>query len=120
MLNLNDILIAAVLTVVIVSIIKYILKTFSVTVTRSAVYSYPPAESEKVLQRCCSLFPTEMIRFNGVLFKRGMVVRVSTDAKKIIEGKFIGINNEKMVCVLTSEYIVAHELDSIKTMDPVG
>jgi len=63
------------------------------------------------------MFPKEIVQFNGKTFKRGSKIRMVTNQKKVIEGELIGMNSESVVCVVTSKYIIAHDLRNIKEMN---
>lgn len=115
----QDVIYAAVLAFMLTWIISTLSKVFKVVITRSTEFNFHPNNLESVLQKCYHMFPTDMIRFNGATFKRGMVVRVTTSQHKIIEGQFIGINHENMVCFVTQRSIVAQELDKIEEIDLV-
>ena len=68
-------------------------------------------------QRCYKLFPMEIVQFNGETYKRGMKLKIITMQKKIFEGEFIGCNEKNMLCILTSRYIIAHEMTNIQKIE---
>jgi len=75
---------------------------------------------EEVLQRCYSMFPIESFRFKGFLFHRGMLVRAINSRNVIIEGEFIGISEDNMICFLTPNSVVAQEIDNIEEIKSLG
>ena len=108
-----DMIRAAIGAIIVTWIIRKIAAMFSAVVSRSAVFNYPQNEFEAVLKRCCGLFPTDMLRFKDQILYRGMTVRARTMEDKTIEGRFIGTNHENMVCFITPQYVIAHELAKI-------
>ena len=113
---IQDIIFAAVLALIITWIITMVSRVFRVVITRSTELGFRPGDIEMVLQRCYLLFPIENLRFNGITFTRGMLVRVVTNRNTTIEGKFMGTNEDNMVCFLTSNSVIAHELGNIEEM----
>jgi len=45
-----------------------------------------------------------------------MRVRITTLQKRIIEGEFIGKNDSDVLCVITGQHIIAHEINKIEDM----
>jgi len=90
-----------------------------VVVTRSTVLGYKPSDVELVLQRCCNMFPIEILCFNGVTFQRGMNVRAVTNRDMVIEGRFVGTNKDNVICFLTNSSVIAHELGNIEEMQAI-
>lgn len=115
-LTIQDILYAAILAFFFTWLIQNISKIFRIVITRPTEFDYQLKDISKIMKKCYSLFPKEIIQFHGKTFKRGMNVRVTTVQNKTFEGELIGLNNENMLCVLTNSNIVAHELDSIEDM----
>lgn len=113
-LTTQDIVYAAILALVFTWLINTLSKVFNVVVTRSTEFDFHPKNLEAVTQKCYSMFPNESIKFNGAVYKRGMRVKVVTNQKKIYEGRFIGINSENMACFITTQSVVAQELDKIE------
>lgn len=116
---LEDIVLAAVLAFILTWIIKAASRVVKVVVTKSTELGYRPGDIEVVLSRCYSLFPIENMQFNGADFRRGMLVRVVTNRKRTIEGEFVGVNADNMVCFLTPYSIIAHEIGNIEEMEAV-
>lgn len=65
---------------------------------------------------CKEMFPIATMYFNGKVFKRGVKVRITTIQKKVFEGEFIGKNDEDVLCVISSDCMVAHEIKKIEDM----
>lgn len=115
----QDVLYAAVLALIFTWVINTLSKVFNVVITRSTEFDFQPQNLDAITRKCYSMFPTDIIKFNGATFKRGMRVKVLTSQHKTIEGQFIGINHENMVCFITKQSVVAQELDKIKEINPV-
>lgn len=75
---------------------------------------YKLMDLASVMSKCKELFPIDTIYFHGKVFRRGMRVKITTIQKKVIEGELIGKNKVDLVCVRTSNHIVAHEIDKIE------
>ena len=116
---LHDILLAAILALVATWFLKFVFRMYLAVHTRSTELLYRPRDIEMVLTRCYNLFPIESMRFNGEIFRRGMLVRVVTTRNKTIEGEFVGANDENMVCFLTPKSVIAHEINNIEKMSEV-
>ena len=74
------------------------------------------ADKRSVMERCTKLFPIETIDFKGRIFKKGMNVRITTKQKKVFQGEFVGKNDMNVICILTGEHIIAHEIEKITEM----
>ncbi len=112
-LSMSDILYVALLAFVITWVIQNISKNFKLIITKPAEINYNQTDVNKIIQRCYGLFPRDIISFQGKTFKRGMNVRITTNQKKIFEGRLIGQNSENMLCVLTNKYVVAQDIENI-------
>ena len=73
-------------------------------------------DKRSVMERCAKMFPIETIVFNGSEFRKGMIVRITTLQKKVFQGEFIGKNDMDIICILTREHIIAHEIGKIAEM----
>ena len=113
---LQNIVFAAIGALILTWIIKRASRLIGLHITKSIEFNYRPSDIESVIKHCCSLFPINSLHFNGATFKRGTFVRVVTAKKRTIEGRFIGINNDNIVCFLTSNTIITYKLDSIEDM----
>lgn len=72
-----------------------------------------PKDIATVMDRCYSLFPLEKIEYHGIIFTRGMKIKITTTTNADFEGEFIGSNSQNMVCIKTNKYIIAHKLSNI-------
>ncbi len=113
MLTITDITFAAILAFMITWIVKLLIRIFK-TIKFIQHGAENMEQINSILQRCYSIFSTEIIQFNGETFKRGTKVRVITDQSKVLEGEFIGMSNDNVVCIFTSTYIAAHNINNIK------
>ena len=73
-------------------------------------------DKNSVMERCTKLFPIETVVFQGDVFKRGMKVKITTMQKKVFQGEFIGKNDLDIICIVTREHIIAHEIKKITQM----
>ncbi|MBE6012881.1 hypothetical protein [Anaeropeptidivorans aminofermentans] len=80
---------------------------------------YPINELEQILNRCYALFPLEQISFDGSMFRRGMYIRIRTIQNKTFEGRFLGTNNDNMICLMTKKFIIAHAIQNIEEMEKI-
>jgi len=72
---------------------------------------------EQVLKNCYALFPHEILQFQGEEYRRGMSIRLITNQNKTFEGKFLGINNDNMICLMTKGFIIAQAIKNIEQME---
>ena len=115
-LTSEDILYAALGAVLITWVIKIIMKLNKII--KNPMSRLDKSEDlRQVIQRCYKLFPMEIVQFNGETYKRGMKLKIITMQKKIFEGEFIGCNEKNMLCILTSRYIIAHEMTNIQKIE---
>ncbi len=82
--------------------------------SRDRLNSQNEAERLAVIKQCRNMFPLETVNFRGKVFTTGMKVRITTLQKRIIEGEIIGKNDKDMLCIMTSQHIIAHELNKIE------
>ena len=116
MLTIVDITFAAVLAFLATWIIKTFIRFFKViNFLKNGAENMK--EINSILQRCYNMFPKEIVQFNGKTFKRGSRVRMVTTQRKIIEGELVGMNSDSVICIITSSYIVAHDINNIKEMN---
>lgn len=116
-LSAEDILNAAILAVFLVIAIKFMSFLFFNLVVRTTAMPFQPSkltkeELELFLARCYKLFPVDSLNWKGTILKRGATLRVVTKNSNLT-GEFIGINNENMLCILTKNSVVAHELRTV-------
>ena len=116
-LSLEDILMAAVWAVIIFFTLKAISYLFFALTQRSSIIQFDPVYIDEIIKRCCFVFPIDNLDFNGNTFSRGMSVRITTTANQVIEGKFIGLNKYKMLCIVTNRTIEAYGIKYISQID---
>ena len=114
-----DILIAAVFSLILVFVFRAASRLFKQLVTRTIVLTVRPDELDPeqldaFLVNCARLFPIEALDWNGTLFSRGNFLQVTTNDNTIIEGEFIGINEDGMVCLMTNHSVIAQEITTIE------
>ena len=68
---------------------------------------------KNILNKCYLMFPNDNFKYMDETIQRGMKIKITTDQNKIFEGEFLGLNNQKVLCMLTSSFLVAHALDNI-------
>jgi len=116
---LQDILFAGILAFILMWPIQAAFRIIKVIFTRSTEIGYHHHDADTVIEHCCNLFPEDILRFNGAIFQRGMVVQVTTNTHRTIEGQFIGTNKDNMVCFVTPSSVVAHKLGNIEKMSMI-
>jgi hypothetical protein len=72
------------------------------------------AKADEVMQKCYSVYSMETFNFHGQTFKRGMRIRLTTLQNKIYEGELIGISSKNMLCMITRELVIAHQVNNIR------
>ena len=82
--------------------------------SKARLNSQNEAERLAVIKQCRNMFPLETVNFRGKDFTTGMKVRITTLQKRIIEGEIIGKNDKDILCIMTSQHIIAHELNKIE------
>lgn len=117
-LSIADIGYAAVLALLLTWLVGGVLRTFEL-LFKPVEFDYSQDDPGKILKKCYSLFPKEIVDFRGKVFKRGMIVRITTSQRKVIEGELIGLNKDNMICLMTSRYVVAHDLHNIEEITEI-
>ena len=113
MLNLlttNDIILALVLAAIFTWIINRIAE---VVIIRKA------PDLEQVLKKCYDMFPEEILQFRGEVYRRGMNIRLTTIQNKVLEGEFLGLGDDGMICIMTNKFIIAQSLVNVEKMERV-
>ena len=77
---------------------------------------YGHIDRNSVMERCIKMFPIETVVFKGNVFEKGMTVRITTMQKKVFQGEFVGKNDMDIICILTKDHIIAHEIRKITDM----
>ncbi|MCL2840174.1 MAG: hypothetical protein FWE05_05315 [Defluviitaleaceae bacterium] len=117
-LYLSDIVFAAFVAGIIVFIIRIFGKMFHMLTTRNTILSIGSRnltlkQLDVMMQRCRRMFPIESFVWEGITFNRGSNIRVITNKDETFEGQLMGINNENMICLVTSDYIIAQQMNAI-------
>ncbi|MBR1735677.1 MAG: hypothetical protein IJ736_01505 [Firmicutes bacterium] len=113
----GQVIFALVFGYILTVIINQIMRIADMFRIASTEFSYNSENISAITKRCYSLFPQEILDFNGTRYKRGMRVRITTFQNKTFEGEFIGSNKDRdMLCIITKNHIVAHEIQNIETM----
>ena len=66
-----------------------------------------------ILKKCYQLFPEDSLNYGNKVIKRGSTVRITTRTNKIIGRRFIGLNKENVICIVTHYDIITHQLDNV-------
>ncbi|MCL2603969.1 MAG: hypothetical protein FWD90_05785 [Defluviitaleaceae bacterium] len=119
-LTQTDLLNAALLAFAILLAIRLLGWGFRTLLARTKQINFDPARAEEVRKRCFRLFPIENLQFNGATFERGAILRIVTDRQAAIEGEFLGANRNDIMCLVTSESVIAQEMHSIETIQVIG
>ena len=112
-LTINDIIFAVVGAAILFAIYRIVSAMIRMFVTRTTIIRFHPNQLDNILQNCYHNFPIDYISFKGATFLRGATVRITTSRHAVIEGKLIGTNDAKMVCLMTGNSIIAQEIDAI-------
>lgn len=94
--------------------ILIIIKSFGLYLKLSKECEYPLDVFKNMVKDFYLMFPKEIIMFKGNIYKRGMVVKITTIHKKIYEGEFVGFNGKDMICVITKNAIVTTNIKNLK------
>ena len=108
LLTINDILIALALAAVLTWIVNRIADSIVVQKT---------PEFERVLKKCYDMFPEEILQFRGEIYRRGMNIRLTTNQNKVLEGEFLGLGEDNMICIMTKKFIIAQDLMNIERVE---
>ena len=120
LLKMEDVMLAAALAAVFTWVINRFIEFMQASKSNAKYSDYRIKDMEKILQKCYDLFPKEILQFDGEIYRRGMKVRIITSQNKIFEGKFLGLNNDNMICLMTRKFIIAHavkNIDEIENLD---
>jgi len=124
-ITVSDVLFAAGFAALIVFVIKIVSRLFYGLITRGVIFSLgamhlSPEQLEAVMQKCYRLFPIESFLWDGSTFKRGSTLRIVTDRNNTYEGKFMGINADCMLCLVTAECVIAQEIKTITEIQVIA
>lgn len=73
-------------------------------------------DKRSVIEKCIKMFPIDTVNFNGKVFTKGMTIKITTMQKKVFQGELVGKNEADIICILTREHIIAHEIRKITEM----
>lgn len=66
-----------------------------------------------LMNRCFNLYPIDSLILSGENIKRGMLVKITTLKNRTIEGRFVGTNSDRVICLLTKNFITADAISDI-------
>ena len=116
-LTIGDILYAALIAFVVTQLINSILRLMTINKgILGTAPDYKEADRLVLIKRCIDMFPVDTIYFRGKVFNKGMKVRITTFQRRIIEGELVGKNDMEILCIVTGQHIVAHEIAKIEDM----
>ena len=94
--------------------ILVVLKTFLLFRKLSRESEYPVKVFHNMIKDFYLMFPKQAIMFKGNIYRRGMIIKVTTLHKKIYEGEFVGFNGKDMICIITKTAIVTNNIRNIQ------
>ena len=112
-LSLADLVLALVLALIIyitISIIKQIILSKRAKRQNSSKLT-------KALKDCFAYFPETELSFNGEVYTRGMIIKITTSNKKVLEGILLGINLDNIYCILTRTSVETESLINIREIN---
>jgi len=120
LLTLNDVINAALIALLILVCIRLLGWGFRTVLTQTRHITFDPEKAQEVRSKCSVLFPVESLTFNGSTMRRGAIVRIVTNRQLCVEGEFVGTNHSNMLCLVTSESVIAQELHAIETIQVIA
>ena len=115
-ISVQEIIYAAIAALALTWVVEFFLRSFRVMFARTTIFEYKQSDFERIIDKCYSLFPRDVVKFRGREFSRGMTIRIITLEQKVFEGSLVGQNYDNMICLLTRKYIITHDLSNIKEM----
>lgn len=116
-LSLGDIIAALLMSFFISFVVIKLLNLFSAIYKPPSLEYVAKKQLSAIFKKCFELFPNESIHFNGEVYVRGMIIKVTTKNEKTFEGMLVGINNENIIGVLTRHNVSTHILDNIQEIN---
>ena len=117
MKNIEFLTFGEIIFCIIISFVIFIfLKAFLFFRKLSRECEYPIQVFNTMIKDFYLMFPKEVIMFKGNIYKRGMLIKVTTLHKKIYEGEFVGFNGKDMICIITKTAIVTNNIKNIKNI----
>jgi len=117
-ITMADILFAAFAAGIVLFIVRVMSQLFRSLTNRSTIFilgntPLDPSKLEDITQKCYNLFPIESFKWEGSTFTRGTNLRMITSTNSTFQGKFIGVNSDDIVCLLTDQCVIAQEINTI-------
>ena len=113
-LTQSDIIFAIVGAALIFVVLKFAGILVRIFITRTSEIQFAPDQLGEMLENCYRTFPIEILDFNGETYRRGTVLRITTTRNKTIEGQLVGTNQAQMLCLVTSNSVIAQEIGAIQ------
>jgi hypothetical protein len=110
---LSDIIMAAVLAFLATVTIRMILRMSRIMRSIKGLMDNS-VNNDEIIKRCYSIYSMDTFNFHGQTLKRGMHIRLTTLQDKSYEGEIIGLNSNNMLCIITRELVIAHELSNVR------
>lgn len=120
LITLEQFIFCAVLAFFLTLVYLYISKRIGNGKENDLERQYGLKEIEDILKRCYLLFPTDNLEIEGNIIKRGMRIRIITNQNKIFEGRFLGANDDEMLCLMTRKFIIAHAIQNIDYVEEIS
>jgi hypothetical protein len=77
-------------------------------------------DKDKIKRDFEKMFPLTSFSFHGVTYNQGMKLRVVTNQNKIVEGEFVGYNNnEGVICIMTERVVMAQKLSEMQEINVI-
>ena len=119
LLSVGDVIFAAVLAGLLMVGFRVVRFLFRLFFVRHIRIGSTPEDFVELRAHCRKMFPLENVSFQGRTFTRGMTVRITLSVDKTLEGELIGMNADRIVCVVSKEAVAADRLDYIKALELV-
>lgn len=118
-LNRQDIILAAVAALFITAIIQIIARYVQDRKQEEIKVGFNGFDKDEARRRCVIIFPIPVVFFNGQVFRKGANIKITTKSQKVFQGELIGTNSSNVLCIITGEHIIAHEIEKILEIVPV-
>lgn len=112
-LNRQDIILAAVAALFITAIIQIIARYVQDRKQEEIKVGFNGFDRDEARRRCVIIFPIPVVFFNGQVFRKGANIKITTKSQKVFQGELIGTNSSNVLCIITGEHIIAHEIEKI-------
>lgn len=118
-LRMHDIIMAAIMALFIAGIIQMIVEYIQDRRQDEMRVGFNGFDREEAIRRCVIIFPIPVVFFNGQVFRKGANIKITTKSQKVFQGELIGTNSSNVLCIITGEHIIAHEIEKILEIAPV-